>query len=284
MEGGGDSVMGLSATAGWWPRGQCALDIEYNGSTRGARIKKNYFMDWYHEVAQSGLRSANSHVSGNDSYSRLISEWEKIDEAKPGAVKGWAMDHCTMVAPELVPRAAKLGLMWSCSPLGEGNTPATMATAFGEQVVQSYVAPIKTMLDNGINVSLEGSWSAVETLITRKDNRLGKIWAPEQRVDRKTALIIATRNGATYVLKPDKLGSIEPGKFADMAVIDRDYMTIPEEDISEIRSLATILGGRFVYLHTNFSNEYSLKPAGTLISTPEELLKRRPAGSFGGGG
>ncbi|MCZ6879168.1 MAG: amidohydrolase family protein, partial [Acidobacteria bacterium] len=51
----------------WWPRGQCNLDIEYKGSTRGARISGNRFLEWYREVALTGLRSANSHAAGEAS-------------------------------------------------------------------------------------------------------------------------------------------------------------------------------------------------------------------------
>jgi predicted amidohydrolase YtcJ len=267
--------MGLGVSQDWFPRGQCNLDIEYNGS-RGARVQANYFREWYGRVAQSGLRSANSHVSGDDSFARLISMWEAIDQADPGATKGWAMDHCTLMPPDIVPRAAKLGIMFSCSPLGEGNRPAYNAVAFGEDKMHTHVAPIKNMLDLGINVSLEGSWGAIELLITRVDE--GKVWGPDQRVDRVTALKIATRNGADYVLKPDKLGSIEPGKLADLVVIDRDYMSVPEEEISEISSLMTMVGGRFVYLHPSFATEHNLRPASATIGTREELLKRRPSG------
>ncbi len=273
-EGGEGSLMGLGVSPEWFPRGQCNLDIEYAGSTRGAPLQANYFREWYNRVGQSGSRAANHHVSGNDSYDRVVSIWERIDAANPGAVKGWALDHCTLIDPQLIPRVAKLGVMWSCEPLGEGNRPAYMATAFGEDTIQKYVAPIKTMLDNGINVSLEGSWREIELLITRKDG--GRVWGPDQRLDRRTALRIATQNGANYVLKGDTLGSIEPGKMADLVVIDRDYMSLPEEDISEIRPLLTMMGGRFVFLHTDFADEHSLRPAGAAISTYEDLQARRP--------
>ncbi|MCH8015910.1 MAG: amidohydrolase family protein [Acidobacteria bacterium] len=273
-EGGDSQMMGLAAVSGWWPRGQCLMDIEYGGGTRGASIKANYFNEWYDQVARDGLRSANVHVSGNDSHSRLISLLERIDQANPGSVRGWAMDHCTLIDPEDVLRAAKLGLMWSCSPLGEGDRAPMIAAAFGDKVAHTYVAPIKTMLDAGMNVSLEGEWAGVENLITRKDTQ-GRVWGPDQRVDRETALRIATQNGANYVLKGDRLGSIEPGKLADLVVLDRDYMTIPEEEISETRSLMTLLGGKPVFLHPDFSREYNLRPEGAIISTYEELVARR---------
>ncbi|MCZ6877788.1 MAG: amidohydrolase family protein, partial [Acidobacteria bacterium] len=117
------------------------------------------------------------------------------------------------------------------------------------------------------------------TLITRKDED-GKVWGPDQRLDRSTALRVATRNGANYVLKGDQLGSIEAGKLADLVVIDRDYMTMLEEDISEVEVLVTMIGGKFMFLHSDFANEYNLQPAGALISTLEELENRRPARSF----
>ena len=273
-EGGEGSLMGLGVSPEWFPRGQCNLDIEYAGSTRGAPLQANYFREWYTRVGQSGSRAANHHVSGNDSYDRVVSIWERIDAANPGAVKGWALDHCTLIDPELIPRVAKLGVMWSCEPLGEGNRPAYMATAFGEAMMHKYVAPIKTMLDNGINVSLEGSWREIELLITRENE--GTVWGPDQRVDRRTALRMATQNGANYVLRGDRLGSIESGKLADLVVIDRDYMSLPVEDISEIRPLLTMMGGRVVFLRTDFSDEHNLRPAGAAISTYEDLQARRP--------
>jgi len=279
QEGGDSEMMGLSAVSEWWPRGQCLMDIEYGGGSRGAAVKANYFNEWYAQVAQDGLRSANVHVSGNDSHSRVISLFERLDRANPGAVRGWAMDHCTLIDPADVPRAARLGLMWSCSPLGEGDRAPMIAAAFGDQVAHTYVAQIKSMLDAGISVSLEGEWPAVESLITRKDSQ-GKVWGPDQRVDRETALRVATINGAAYVLKTDRLGSIEVGKLADLVVLDRDYLTVPEQEISETRSLMTMLGGKMVFLDTDFAGEYNLNPEGALITTLEELEGRRPERSF----
>ena len=103
--------------------------------------------------------------------------------------------------------------MWSCNPSAAINQ--SVAAAFGEQVLTTHAVPVRSMIDAGINVSLEGEgsgtfWGALETLITRKDED-GKVWWPAQRVDRVLALRIATQNGANYVVKGDLLGSIEPG-------------------------------------------------------------------------
>ena len=101
-------MMGLAAVSEWWPRGQCLMDIEYGGATKGASIKANYFSEWYNQVARDGLRSANVHVSGNDSHSRVISLLERIDRANPGSVRGWGMDHCTLIDPEDIPTLVRL--------------------------------------------------------------------------------------------------------------------------------------------------------------------------------
>ena len=65
-----------------------------------------------------GNLPANVHVAGDDSHSRLMSAYERIDRVRPGAVKDWAMDHCRLIEPRDISRAAKLGLMWSCAPPG----------------------------------------------------------------------------------------------------------------------------------------------------------------------
>ena len=273
VDGSEAGMQAISSGAPWFPRGQCSLDIEYNGGTRGARIKGNYFLEWYSQVASEGLRAANFHISGDDSHSRFISHMERLDQANPGAVKGWAMDHCDLIDPRDIPRAGKLGLMWSCD--AGRIVQDSLVAAFGEDVKDRYTVATQRMLDAGINVSLEGEWDGIETLITRKDNQ-GKVWAPDQRVDRATALRIATRNGANYILKEDVLGSIEAGKLADLLILDRDYMTMPEDEIAEMRPLMTMKGGQMIFLRTDFANEYDLHPVGAEISTHEELLERRP--------
>jgi predicted amidohydrolase YtcJ len=139
------------------------------------------------------------------------------------------------------------------------------------------------MIDAGINVSNEGDWDGIEIMITRKDSK-GKVWGADQKIDRVTALRVATQNGANYILKADKLGSIEAGKLADLVILDKDYMTMPEDEIGEMRPLLTMMGGKIVFLRSDFSTESGVKPAGAEISTHEELQKRRPAGGVGGGG
>ena len=69
----------------------------------------------------------------------------------------------------------------------------------------------------------------------------------DQTVSREEALIAHTRSNAHLLFKEDDLGSLEAGKFADLVVLDRDYLTVPEDEIFEIRPVLTMVGGRVVF-------------------------------------
>jgi predicted amidohydrolase YtcJ len=66
-------------------------------------------------------------------------------------------------------------------------------------------------------------------------------------ITREQALIAHTRNNAYLLFRENDLGSIQPGRFADIVVIDKDYLTVPAEQIKDIKSVMTIVGGRVVY-------------------------------------
>ena len=64
---------------------------------------------------------------------------------------------------------------------------------------------------------------------------------------RAEALRLFTRDNSWFLRMEDKIGSIEPGKLADLAVLDRDYFTVPDAEIKQIRSVMTIVNGKVVY-------------------------------------
>jgi hypothetical protein len=66
-------------------------------------------------------------------------------------------------------------------------------------------------------------------------------------VSREDALIAHTRRNAFVILQENNLGSIAAGKYADLLVLDRDYLTIPADEIKDIKPVMTMVGGRVVY-------------------------------------
>jgi hypothetical protein len=68
-----------------------------------------------------------------------------------------------------------------------------------------------------------------------------------QTISREDALIAHTRKNAYLVFQEDNLGSIQAGKLADLVVLDRDYLTVPADQIRNIKPVMTMMGGRIVY-------------------------------------
>ncbi len=106
-------------------------------------------------------------------------------------------------------------------------------------------------LPNGTDSPVESCnpFLSMYCAVTRKDEHLKPEggWHPQEAMTREEALRSYT-NWAAYAAFEEQLkGSIEPGKLADFVVIDRDYMKCPEEEIKEICSLLTVVGGEVVY-------------------------------------
>lgn len=110
------------------------------------------------------------------------------------------------------------------------------------------VQPVPKLIERGLKVHIEGTepLREIQRYVTRKDDR-GRIWGPDHSVDRKTALLMKTRWAARYIGEENRLGSIEPGKLADLVVLAEDYLTVPDSRLAQIPVLKTIVGGRIVY-------------------------------------
>ena len=117
--------------------------------------------------------------------------------------------------------------------------------------------PVKSLLDAGAKVSYGADTHtdpqrqplfSLEVLVTRKIMD-GRVFGPREAIDRATALLMMTRWGAEYVLRSEELGSLEPGKLADLVVLDKNPLdrNVPDEDLSEIKILATVIGGEVAY-------------------------------------
>jgi predicted amidohydrolase YtcJ len=284
----------FGAIDSYYPMGQCNMDSEFPGAQgKTARLGGNYYAEWVLGMGRNGVRFANTHVAGDRSYTLLLNLVEQIQrENGPNAARNWAFDHCHFVKPDDIKRAGRLGVTFSCNSEFILNYSPPAVKAYGDDIANTWVVPVKSMLDAGARVVSEspgpdflGStvWGGMELFQTRRDEN-GKVWSPQERLDRTTTLRMATRWAADYVLRGDKLGSIEPGKWADLLVLDKDYMTIPTEQIHTILPQLTVFDGKIVFLTPAFSQEYNLKPAGAVISTLETLRARRARDTGDGGG
>jgi len=215
-------------------------------------------------AVKNGLRITGSHSAGDKATDVLLDIIEKAS-AEAGfsleqiRAKNHAIDHCTMnPRPDQIERAKKLNMMWSCAPKYLLRAERVMRD-YGEEAAHRWVVPVKSILDAGGRVTWEQDnddlglkpFFGFHTLITRKDEN-GRVWGARNAVDRQTALRMATNWAAEYVLREKVLGSLEAGKWADIVILDKDYLTVPEDEIATIKGVMTIVGGKIIHQAEGF--------------------------------
>lgn len=132
-------------------------------------------------------------------------------------------------------------------------------TKYGAQRVRwSY--PAKSYIDNGIieaagsdvDVTPVSPWWGIWSAVARKELQTGQVLAPEERLTIFETLRLYTLNGAYAGFEEKIKGSLEPEKLADFIVVDRDVLTVPTDDLKDVRVLQTYVGGQQVYENQSF--------------------------------
>ena len=165
-----------------------------------------------------------------------------------------AVDHMAMVTPQQLKKMKELGIIPSVMISASITKMDQYSYILGNEEAMKLSAA-KSMINAGLRPVAEADtgtfpfsspmWN-MEKFITRKDEH-GFTWGPGERVTRQEALWMYTNWAAYYTGDEKILGTLEPGKLADLVVLDGDYMTVPEEDISEIPVVLTLVGGKVVY-------------------------------------
>jgi predicted amidohydrolase YtcJ len=222
------------------------------------------FEAFIENAVASGLRWAGTHTAGDKALDLTLDAIEK-GSARAGytldqiRAKGHAIDHCTLnPRPDQIPRLQKLNIMMSCAPKYIEESPRVLRD-YGEKYL-AWVAPVKSLLDANVKTVMEVDDNEIfkvgtvfhylDVLVNREVE--GKVYNGKERVDRVVALKMSTNWAAEYVLRADKIGSLERGKLGDLLVLDRDYFTVPEREIRTIKSLLTVVGGKIVHQAPNF--------------------------------
>jgi hypothetical protein len=156
--------------------------------------------------------------------------------------------------PDVMEGIKKYGIILNVKPDHMGDARENIKD-YGDQILK-FVAPVKTWINDGIRVTFEANgtdfWTPIYELVTRNISILRgseerSPLVPEEAIDRVTALKMATTWASEYMLAEDTIGTLEPGKFADFTVLDRDFFTIPIEEVRQLEAVMTGLGGKIVY-------------------------------------
>jgi predicted amidohydrolase YtcJ len=201
-------------------------------------------------LAERGIY-LNAHVEMTDAINAFLDMYEAINKEKP--IKGlrWSLSHLDQITPEQLERMKRLGVnaQIHTRPLIQG---VLMHRVHGDKAYT--MPPFRLIQDSGILWGLGSDATAVTTsnpfynlsfAVTGK--MVGGHKVNHQTVTREEALIAHTRSNAVIVFQEGNLGSLAPGKYADLLVLDRDYLTVPEDDIKDLKPVITMVGGRVVY-------------------------------------
>jgi hypothetical protein len=117
-----------------------------------------------------------------------------------------------------------------------------------------YMWPHRSLIDQGIpapghsdaSICSANPWLGIYSLVTRKTSS-GKVLYIKEGIKPIEAIRAYTIDGAYAAWEEDIKGSIEPGKLADLCVLDRDPLKVSREELKEIETLITIVGGKIVY-------------------------------------
>jgi predicted amidohydrolase YtcJ len=188
--------------------------------------------------------------------------------------KRHAWDHLTLSPrPDQIERLKKLGMAVGGAPFFYMQNAPQVFERYGEQAVQ-WSVPKKALIDAQVPTGFEidrplatTSLTVFWTLARFIDRKAadGKVYAPNQRISRELALKSATTWGAYYLMKEDQLGALEPGKLADFIVLDRDYLTIPEEEIENVRVLLSVVGGKVRHLVPSLARKWGMQATGAQV-------------------
>ena len=228
-------------------------------------------------IAESGLRFATMHTSGDRGIDYVM---DAIEEGSKRAgltleqirAKRHAFDHSAGAPrPQQIPRIKNLGMMVSQlnTILFETHRGASeIAKQFGVEYT-NWVVPRKSLNDAQVMHTSEidrpipyKSFFFILKGMNRYNDRDKMIYGPGERTDRITQLKALTQYGSHYMLREDLLGSLESGKFADFIILDKDFMTVPEDQIPTIQVLMTVVGGKTVHLTAALAREVGLTPVG----------------------
>jgi len=195
-----------------------------------------------------------THCAGGKAMDIVLDAYRETDKVKPIKGRRFYLIHAYQPTDENFETCRELGVQVASQP----SFLYYLGDSYHENVGDErskWLKPHRAWIDHGIMVAA-GTDSPVTPYmpfpslwasIARRTEVKGTQMGTEQRVTREEAIRMYTINGAYLTFEEDAKGSLEPGKLADMVILDRDIMTCPVDDLRDTKVLRTFLGGKTVY-------------------------------------
>src|SRR5262245_1439782 len=227
--------------------------IDHDGT--GLTLEDPKVIEGTAEVAIKHGFQVNTHAIGDRANREVLDIYERVFKANPGKTDlRWRIEHAQHIDPADIPRFKQLGVIAAMQGVHATSDGPWIPTRLGEEraIRTSYrfqdLIKSGAIVTNGTDVPVEDI-SPIASFYSAVSLRMknGKLFNPEQRETREQALRAYTLNGAYAAFEEKEKGSLTPGKLADIVVLSKDIMTIPEEQIPTAQPDLTIVGGKIKY-------------------------------------
>jgi predicted amidohydrolase YtcJ len=235
------------------PTSSTRLPYTSNPSDSGILYFTQGELDELLEEGHANGFQVTTHAVGDNAVEMTVNAIERAMKKWPRSDPRHRIEHCGICPPDLIARIKKLGIVPVPQPIFFHEFGDGYLMNYGPDRVR-WMFPARSFIDNGIiapgssdcPVTYVNPWLNMYEAVTRK-TQTGQLCGTEERVTIAEAIKMFTWNGA-YASKDERVkGSIEPGKFGDLVVLDRDILTTPVEEIKQIAPRMTVIGGEIVF-------------------------------------
>ena len=207
------------------------------------------------EIAAANGFQVNTHAIGDRGNREVLDIYQEfLATTSDPTGQRWRIEHSQHLHPDDIPRFGALGVVASMQAVHCTSDGPWLPKRIGDQRAQegAYVWQslwrTGAVVTNGTDAPVEDV-DPIPSFYASVARRLsdGTVFYPEESLTREQALEAYTINNAYAAFQEDKLGSLAPGKWADVVVLSRDIMTAPEEEILDAEVVYTIVGGEVAY-------------------------------------
>ncbi|HXD74609.1 MAG TPA: amidohydrolase [Vicinamibacterales bacterium] len=224
-----------------------------NNNNRPTEDEKAKYYEIVRWAAQRGM-TLTMHWSNDASVGQLLDIYERVNREIPIANLRWSIAHLNDASEASLQRMKALGVGWTVQDamyFGGDNYVQQAGAAAAKRVPPVNTATrIGVAIGAGTDAHRVASYNPFTSLQWFLDGRTvggTAIRGSEETPDRLEALRFYTLGSAWFSFDEKKRGSLEVGKYADLAVLSKDYMSVPVDQIHTIESTLTMVGGRIVY-------------------------------------
>ncbi len=200
------------------------------------------------------------HAVLDDTAAAILDVWERVDARHPIGTARWSLAHAEPISDGNLDRLRALGAGVAVQDRLVYRA-ADSAAAWGEAAVRRG-PPLRSILERGIplgagtdatRVASPNPWVSLWWLVTGRTVDGGPERDPTQCLTRTEALDAYTRGSAWFSVEEHDRGTLEPGRAADLAVLDDDYLTVAADDIRHLGAELTVVEGRVVHVSGSFT-------------------------------